>query len=240
MAESLQNEDDLLIRYLDEGMNEQEKAAFEARLQQEPALKEKLESLMVAVEAVRQYGTASQVKAIHEELMPELRPRKAKVVTMSRFVRYSMAAAASVILLFVASRFFFNQPSADRLYTEAFVPFDASASRGEGAASPIENLYRKADYTGVTRLASGGAPMNNKDSLLAGISFLQAGTTSRALGYFRILSSRTPQPYMADIEYYEAMTLLKGGYYAEAAALMQQIHNDVSNPYHTQFSEAYI
>ena len=240
MAEALPNDDELLIRYLDGEMNEGERAELERRLQQEPALKEKLQCLQMAVETIHQYGTASRVKAIHEQMMPELRPGSAKVVPMTRFIRYAMAVAASVILLFLVSRFLFNpKPSADRLYAEAFVPYDASAMRGSGPSTDIENWYRKNDFRAVTNYAAYPLRFTPRDSLLIGISYLQSDRADSAITWL-LEPSRRFNNLRPDAQFYLSMAYLKAKKYAQALPLMKSIHSDAGHPYRVQFSEEYL
>src|SRR5947209_6444267 len=100
MDENLYN-DDLLIRYLDGELSATEKATLEARLRADKALQEELMNLRVAVQAVRHLGTTEKVQSIHAEMMKELKGnQKARVVPFTKTIRYTLAVAASIFILF--------------------------------------------------------------------------------------------------------------------------------------------
>src|SRR6476661_9097457 len=101
MNESLHN-NETILHYIDGVMNPGEKAAFEKQLEQDPGLQEQVESLRVAIEAVKQSGTRERVGAIHQEMMQEIQSQKtpARVIGINRMLRYVIATAA-VLLLFI-------------------------------------------------------------------------------------------------------------------------------------------
>ena len=78
MDETLPNDDEKLIQYL-EGMPEgPEKEAFEKELRSSPELAGRLENLRLSLDAVRHHGRRELVQGIHADMMAELRPGKKK------------------------------------------------------------------------------------------------------------------------------------------------------------------
>lgn len=240
MTDALHNDEELILRYLDGEMEEEERGLFEERLRREPALKDRLESLQTAITAVQQYGTATKVKAIHKEMVPQLGGTGGRVVSMKKIIRYTMAVAASVLLIFLAIRFIDNnQFSAHDLYAEAFVPYDASTNRGEGGVSTVEELYRKGDYAAVVRNADDDTLLSGRDNLLVGISYLQLDSTTASINRLRPMTQANGVVRL-DAQFYLALAYLKMGDYDKAVDMMNTIHNDPAHPYREQFSEKYI
>ena len=157
MDERLHN-DEQLIRYLDGEMKNDERTNFEKRLKVHQKLAAQLESLQIAVKAAQQYGIREQVQSVHKTMMQELSGRKEvpKVAPLGKTVRYTMAVAASVILIFiVALGYYFFQLSPDKVYSEAFVEYNVSAVRGtEYARTKIESYYKEKSFAAVINEAS--------------------------------------------------------------------------------------
>lgn len=239
MAEFLQDNDETLMRYLDGEMDGAEREMFESQLQTDSALKQRLESLLVAIASVQQYGTAEKVKSVHAEMMQELSSvhKEGKVVPMRRFVQYSLAIAASVIIILVGVNIFTSQPSSEKLYNEAFVDYDVSGVRGGESQDDIAKLYQLHNYKEVTEKST-SRNLVSKDSLLIGLSFLQQNKLTDAINWFKAISVQGSTK--DDAEFYLALAYLKNKNYDEALKLIEQIHSNAGHVYHHQFSEAYI
>lgn len=237
MNENTQN-DDLLIRYLDGELSDEERTELEGRLRTDTALQKRLTHLQIAVQAVKQLGITEKVRAVHAGMMKELKASpKAKVVSFGKTLRYTLAIAASVAVLLIGVKFYqAAQLSPDRLYNESFVDFNVSSSRGvEGRLSPIENLYGQKKYEAVlsaVRSLNGNA----KDSLLIGLSYLQTNRPGQAIGFLQNLSS-SANDYQPDAEFYLALSYLKNKAYGKAAPLMEKIRANPSHLYHEQLSD---
>lgn len=236
MDETLHN-DDLLIRYLDGELSAEEKNALELRLNTDEGLRTKLEQLQVAVQALHQFGTAEKVSGIHTEMMKELKkPQTGKVMAISRRLRYALAIAASILVLFVGIKIYQgNNLSSERLFNEAFVDFNASVSRGaEGSESAIEKHYQQKDYRAVLADVR-SANMTAKDSLLLGLSCLQTGRLQQAIGLFEKLAF-TQNDFQPDAEFYLALSYLKNKNYQKSLSVMQKIASNRFHLYHENLS----
>jgi len=240
MADFLPDSDEILMKYLDGEMDQTEKEMFESELQKNAALKEQLEKLRVAIFSVHQYGTIEKVKTIHSEMMQELSSihKESRVVPMRKIVRYSLAIAASVIIILVGINLFTpSQLSPDKLYNEAFVDYDASTVRGNEIQTDAAKLYQARDYSSVITKAN-SKNLSQKDSLLVGLSYLKTNKLSEAINWFSSISANNPTKQ--DAEFYLAMTYLKNRDYNRALGLMEQIHSDPNHVYRNQFSDDYI
>ena len=99
MDNSTQGMSEKLVMYLDGEITGQEKADLEKQLGASPELQEELSSLRQTRAAIQYFGLKDKVAGVHQQMMLEL---AAPVIPISRgrkILRYSMAAAAAVILL---------------------------------------------------------------------------------------------------------------------------------------------
>jgi hypothetical protein len=240
MPDFLLDNDETLMKYLDGEMNQTEKDLFESQLQKDMSLKERLESLQLAIASVQQYCINEKVKSIHSEMMQELSPvhREAKILPMKRIVRYGLAVAASIIVILVGVNLFTaSRPSSEKLFNEAFVDYDASGSRANEQQTDIARFYQNQKYNNVIDKA-GSQKVSQKDSLLVALSYLKARQTSEAIEWFKSISIQNP--VRQDAEFYLALAYLKNKNYSEAFKLMEQIHSNSNHVYHDQFSDDYI
>lgn len=240
MDEALYDNDDTLIRYLDGEMEPQEKKIIQQRLQSDAALKERLLNLQLAIAAVQQYGTSGKVKAIHTEMMQELSPvqKPGKVLSMKAALKYGIAVAASVIVIVVGINLYKSgQINSDKLYSEAFVDYDASVVRGQQNTSALQTSYQDHRYDAVTGQAN-AKNLSQKDSLLIGLSYLKLNQTAPAINWLKALTKNGT--LSDDAEFYLSLAYLKNKNYGEAAGLMKSIEANPQHGYHNQFTQAYI
>lgn len=239
MADFLHDNDDTLMKYLDGEMDQTEKEKFESQLQHDDLLQQKLERLQVAIASVQQYGTTEKVKAIHSEMMQELSPvhKEGKLIPM-KVIRYSLAIAASIIVILVGVNIFTaSQPSPAKLYNEAFVDYVASTVRGSENETGVTKLYQQHNYDAVIGNAS-AQNLSSKDSLLVGLSYLKTSKLNEAINWFKAISAENPTKQ--DAEFYLAMTYLKNENYGEALNMMEEIRSNSNHVYRNQFSEDYV
>jgi TolA-binding protein len=240
MAESLHDNEELM-RYLDGLMDADEKAAFENQLQQDPGLQQQLENMKVAVEAVRQFATREKVGVLHRQMVKELQPQpsQGKVVKINSALRYTMAIAASVLLIIVGVRtfnHFHNSPT--RLFDEAFVDYSISNERGvKENTTPIETDYKIGEYNKITSNAN-VVQLSQKDSFLVALSFLKTNQVGSSIQWFEHINQGSA--YYKDAQFYLSLAYLKNKDYKRALALMTMINRDPDHPYHGNISDALV
>lgn len=241
MNRPLPFDDEYLIRYLDGELNEAEKIEVESELNENNLLWERLESLRVAITAVRQHGTSAKVRSIHNEMMDEMGVKRlpGKISKVRRITRYSLAAAASILLVFLAFKGFqyFSQPGSEQLFNEAFVDYEISAIRGTGDLSEAEMSYAEKNYSAVTDLAA-TADLSEKDSLLIGLSYLHLKVLPAATTWFKNISSENT--YAQDAEFYLALTYIRSNNFDQAFEIIQNIQTHEEHLYHKQFSRGFL
>ena len=239
--DDLLHNDDLLIRYLDGELTGQEKAGLEERLRTDKDLQEQLAKLKIAIQAVKHLGTTQKVAGIHQQMMQELKPvKKARLVPFNKAIRYTMAVAATLLVLFIGVRIYMAaQLSPEKLYSEAFVDFNSSGTRSiSGKQSEIEKHYQQKDYNSITG-ASRSIHLDANDSLLIGLAYLQTNRTNQAIAIFQRLASSV-NDFQQDGEFYLSLSYLKNKDYDKALALVQKIEASPSHLYHQQFNDEFI
>lgn len=239
MADFLPDNDEILMKYLDGELDQTERAMFESMLQKDTTLQQRLEGLQIAIASVKQYGATEKVKSIHSEMMSELSfvHKEEKVVPIKKMVRYSLAIAASIIIILVGVTLFTAAPSVDKLYSDAFVDYDASTVRGSEGLTSSEIEYQAHNYNDVVAKANTHS-LTPKDSLLVGLSYLKEDKLTEAINWFKTISAQNET--RQDAEFYLSLAYLKNKNYREALNLMKQIQSNPGHVYNKQFSEDYI
>jgi len=240
---------ELLMRYLDGEMSQGEREEFEKKLTSDEGLRQHLEDLQTARDAVKMYGLKQQVASVHREMMREVKPG-AVVREMSstrKIVRNSLRVAAGIVLVaicFLAYNFFSLSPG--KLYNEKYNSFELSSFRGgsEPQITEVEKAYRQKNYNEVVALSAKFAGESIKDEFLAGVSYLELNRPLEAIGLFNNVITRdqkTDHPvYREDSEYYLALSYLRTKNYEKALQLMDAIHTNPSHLYHEKFTKGFI
>lgn len=163
-----------------------------------------------------------------------------------RVVRYIVATAASILLIFVVIEAYnFYQLSPASLFDESYTAYELPLTPGgyDSAQSKIEMAYRQKDYAEVIRINKSSV-LSVKDIFLTGMSYLETNTLSKAISSYQVVIADERQDEPSDLkdaaEYYLALAYLKNSDYDLAIDLMSRIHNSPSHPYAKKFSWKYI
>lgn len=233
------HDEDLLIRYLDGELNDLQKKDVEQRLLTDTIFREQYQNLLVAVQAVKHLGTTQQVANIHREMMQELKsvPPRGSAFSLTKVVRYSMAVAASILVLFIGVRLYLNaQVSPDKIYDQTFVDFNVANTRSlDNKPSSIETAYQQGNFDAVIN-AVHTFNLSSKDSLLIGLSYLHQNKLSSAVNWLEKLTEAKGE-YSQDAEFYLSLAYLKDKAYEKSLSIMKQIHNNSLHIYHEQVSD---
>jgi predicted negative regulator of RcsB-dependent stress response len=235
--------DEQLMRYLDDELPGADKEAFERRLSLEPAVMEELQRLRVAKDAVHLLGIKQQVSAIHRTMMEEL-PGEKKIVSrpapIRRIVRYSLAAAAVILLVFVGIKGYqFYSLTADAVFREQYSSFELSSLRGsDSASSSIEKAYRGKNYSEVISLAGKEGSLSTKDNFLSAMAYMETKDYPHAISSFKNVSNGDSNSIFKDAaEYYLALAYIEVKDYNNALPLLLSIKNNINHLYHDKISD---
>src|SRR5690242_19839067 len=143
MDNSTFNMDELLIRYLDRELTEHERMDFENQLSSNKELQEQLQSIQLTRDAVRSYGLKQKVASIHEQMMDKLSAPVRKINSRKRLVQYTLAIAASLLLIFISIQAYtFFTLSPGKLFSQNYRSYELNTVRGNGnEQSAIEKAY---------------------------------------------------------------------------------------------------
>ena len=158
-----------------------------------------------------------------------------------RIIRYAIAVAASVLLIFVVIEGYkFYTLSPEKLYAENYAAYELTTSRGreDSTESKIEKAYREKNYAEVIDLNKNSVLTLN-DVFLTGMSFLETQDYSKAISTFQVVAGdvkddKTVLKHAA--EYYLALAYLRNRDYDQAIELMNAIYDNSSHSYTKKFS----
>jgi len=169
-----------------------------------------------------------------------------RINKVRRIVRYSVAAAASVLLIFVCIvGFNFYRLSSDKLFAEKYSAYESPTIRieNDSTESKIEKAYREKNFAEVIKL-NANSVLSVKDIFLTAMSFLETNDPSRAISNFQVVIADVKDDKNSALkdatEYYLALAYLKNNDYDQAMELMNTIRDNSSHQYKSKFSRKYI
>ncbi|HPG12248.1 MAG TPA: tetratricopeptide repeat protein [Chitinophagaceae bacterium] len=246
MDNSTHNNAEKLIRYLDGELNEAEKQGIEAQLASDKALKEELDSLLLAREAVKQYGLQQRVASVHQEMMATEQAPVRSIGNRNRFVRYSLSIAAGIILvagLFFAYNFF--TISSSGVFSDNYQAYELPTFRGDdnNEMPAMEKAFREKKYTEVVQIDP-QRPFTASENFYRGMAFIELKNDSAARASLQSVVKNTDSQVTDNIkdaaEYYLALVCIRHKDYKEALEYLQKIRNNDTHTYHERVSASMI
>ncbi|MCC6287635.1 MAG: hypothetical protein IT249_07100 [Chitinophagaceae bacterium] len=232
---------DLIEKYIDGSVNDEEKTIVEELLNNNADLQEEYEYMRMAVESVKIAALHKQVGNIAEAYKEGknnttvTNSKPAKVRSMGF---YAMRAAAAIVVVsasYIAIQYATITP--DKLYASAFEDYNPSITRGVSKGTDIEQLYKMGNWDGVLSAVSNESLP--KEKFLAGVSALQLNKADVAADYFNqvIETNKTlsEKPYTQESEFYLALALIRLQNYDAAKKLVNTIK---ANPEHAYYNQA--
>ena len=241
MDNSTHDMSEKLVQYLDDELTGTEKESLDQLLETDKALQNELESLKETREAVRQFGLQQKVAGIHQEMMQEMQTPVLKIQSSRRVLRYSMAIAASLVLLiggYLAWNFY--TLSSNKVFAANYHSFDLSTMRDGDSAqvAPIEKAYREKNYKEVTKIGEQAGSLSAKEIFLVAMSYDEIANNSKAIeGYKKVIATdeASGTTIMKDeAEYYLALTYIRNKDFDFALELLRKINEDPNHTYHKQ------
>lgn len=230
-----------LTRYMDDEMDEAEKAATTAMISEDADVKERFDNLMNAKKAIRSKGLRERVQAIHHEYMAEVaEPVPAKVIKPSFGLKMVMRIAA-IFILVVAGVGVYNYSTTNnqRVFDENYIGYQLPVNRGNAQLNNIDSLYTNGAYEAVIAAVNSAAVKTQKEYFLAGQSYLLTGNAAEAINSFKkveqLNGNAADQYFVQETDYYLALAYIKNNDITNAEAQLEKI---TSNPQHLFYSKA--
>ena len=235
---------DMLIQYLDNELEPDQRQLIESQLPNDPQLQQQLERLSLAKQAFKQFARQQQVSSIHGEMMKDLsgkQPKRAPV----RYLRATMRVAALLlVLILIAGIVQYSLLDSDRLYRSHYDTFTLGTSRDNNNLPPLEQAYRQNNMQQVIALYESNGVSQPIDHFLAGQAYLAVDNPQKAITAFEAQlqanASKDLKPYQDDAEYYLALSWLKAGRADKALPLFQRIHDQKAHAYNREVSGWYL
>lgn len=232
---------ELLIQYLDGDLHGDELEMLEKRLAENVALRDELENLVLARQAVKSYGLKIKISSIHSEMIQELKTKAMPDPGIRKMIfQYSIRVAAILLVLVgISAAYQYLTVTPDKLFTESFHAYDMHETRGE-SGTIMENAYKKEDMEAVIREFGHLNNPQAEDYFLAGNAFLATHQPSKAVEAFdtiqRINQSANTHAFEEDAEYYLALSYLANEEPARAYPIFEKIHAEAAHPYNKEVS----
>ena len=229
---------DLLLQYLDNELDDSTKAEVEKRLLNESALKEQLMRLQLSRQAIQLYGLKQRVKEIGlsfqkgEKKVVPMRTTKIRSIG-----RWSLSVAAVLLLLVAGVGLYeYSTLSNNKLYAQVYQPFEIRSSRGSATLDKVEAAYKAKDYQGTISNFQLKVDHSTADYFYVGEAYLELNDTEHAITNLQnaVSSSQFSHQYADESEFYLALAYLKSNDLTKAQDLFEKIHSNPNHLFHKQ------
>lgn len=247
MDNSTHSMSEKLVQYMDGELTGAEKESLEQLLVTDQVLQEELQSLKETRETIKQFGLKEKVAGIHKQMMDELQTPVRKIRSSRRILRYSMAVAASLVLLiggYLAWNFY--SLSSNKVFSANYHSFELTTMRDNDTAqmSPVEKAYRAKNYKEVIILSEQLSTVPVKEAFLAAVSYVEQGNNTKAIERFKKVISANESSGMIfmkdEAEYYLALTYIRNKDFDFALELLRKIKEDPNHTYYKQVTSKLI
>jgi tetratricopeptide (TPR) repeat protein len=226
-----------LIDQLDKSLRGESNPSFEDKLMQDPALAEEWNAIQVAVATIRDAGIREQVEAVAKEFRAEklasLPKQPSKVIHMSRMV---FRVAASIVILFAVTVIYkYSTVNSSRFYSDHFVSYEMSTTRGAENIDMLEKAYRAKNWNEVIAQFNRLGRKDNKAFFLTAQANLELKNYQAAITLFKQVlayNASGTDPYFRDeAEYYLALSYVGNGEAGKALPILEKIKGDKEHLY---------
>ncbi len=228
-----------LVQYLDGELTGAEKINMEQQLAADKTLQNEMDSLKSTREAVKLSGLQQKVADIHVKMMEEMQPPVKKINSTRKILRYSMAVAASLVLLVGGYMAYnFSNLSSSKIFASNYQSFELSNVRDADSQqiSSLEKAYRQKKYKEVIELQVQNNIKSVREIFLAAMSYIELENNVRAIDEFKkvITGNKVAQTSLLndEAEYYLALTYIRNKDFGLALNLLRKIKEDPDHLYY--------
>lgn len=228
-----------LVQYLDGNLTISEKELLEQQLAGDTALQEELKSLQATREAVRLYGLKQKVSDIHQQMMKEMQPKVKQLYSSRKIIRYAMAIAASILLVFAGYTVYnLITITPENIFASNFQTYELVTNRGDSTdESTILKDYREKNYNAVIGVVYDRV-FTAEELFIRGMSFAELKKIDSAIVSFKkVLEANkvAAKPvYNDETEYYLALLYVRIKDYSNALELLNKINETPDHLYHNK------
>jgi tetratricopeptide (TPR) repeat protein len=238
---------DLLIRYMDGELENDELRFVTEKLAADNALAAELENLHLAKDAVKSYGLKTRIASVHADMMKELKESKtsAPVIGLRSILKYSSRIAAfAIIVLGLTFLYQYYTATPEQLFRNNYETFTLRETRGASEVSVLEQPYKKRDLQSTMSLFNQLKNPGAEDYFLNGNAALGNDRPVEAIKSFLALQQKNKENdthlFEEDAQYFLALAYLRNNEAAAALPLFERIHADKNHPYHSKVSSWFL
>ncbi len=230
-----------LVQYLDGTLPVSEKEMLEQQLKEDNNLQEELKSLQVTRDAVRLFGLKQKVAGIHTQMMKEKQPKVNQLYTSRKIIRYAMAIAASILLLFAGYTVYnLITITPEKIFAANFQSYELVTNRdGNDSESFILKSYREKKYAAITDAVYDDS-FSAEEFFIRGLAFTEQNNIDSAITSLKkvleVNKTASKSAYNDEAEYYLALLYVKNKEYSEALELLTKISESSDHLYHERVS----
>ncbi len=231
-----QSNNDILVDYLDKKLSPEESSELESLIQRDKTTASDFEYLKLAVETIRLNAIAGKVVAARGTLLanPDMQTTTNQG-TVRQLYKTALRIAAVLILLFSSAVVYkYTSVSNQSVYTNQFVPYDLSITRGGESRDGVAEAYNNKNWNNVVALFNIQKTKDNKSYFLAAMAEMQLHQYDQAANLFQhILGSNSGDgSFQEEAEYYCALAYLMNHEEAKSIVLINKIKSDPSHRYY--------
>lgn len=239
-----QNHNEEIFNYLKGNMNEEEKASFERRINNDPKLQEEVEAQKKVMEVVEVGALKDKLDQIHMKLQM----RKS---SGNRFYLKSAVAVAATFLVVLSFWFMWDSPHQDPqeqlfaavYFTDPGLPVVMSTTHAKVSLDNAMVEYKLENYQQSFNLLSDlleSNPKNDTIRFYMGVNLFELGEIDRSLSYFEKTQNSDSYYVSEKSEWFIALVQLKNGNYEDAERGFTKISNSNGHLYQQDASNALI
>ncbi len=238
MDNNFTNNEKILIDYIDGLVTPEQRLSIESRLKMDENFQQEYKNLILAKEAVRNYGLVRKVSLVHQKMMVEMQSPVKNISTGRNMAKMVSAVAAAVVLI-VAGYWFFNmqQVSSEKIFASNYKTYEIPVVRDNEQQSAIVKAYSNKDYNSVVKITEVSTSNTAQDFFLTGAAALELKDAAKAIANFStvlaINKNSSQSTYKDEAEYYLALAYIQNNNNKSADSLLQKIKQDVEHKYNS-------
>jgi tetratricopeptide (TPR) repeat protein len=234
----MQNNEFLLVDYLDNQLSQDETARVNTLIQGDKQVATEWEFLKMAVNAVELGAIREQVTQARQSFSSQAKPVTGFSGTIVRNMYRSGLRIAAILILVLGISLVYKYSTVNNasVFQQQFTDYSLSTTRGEHTQNALEESFRNKNWTGVTSLFNLESSKTNKTYFLAGMAAMEQKDYTAAVSRFENIlaaNAKSGENYFQDeAQYYLALAYLMNNQADKGIALLQEIRGNKDHQYY--------